>query len=91
MTLGDNDSEIFCVRFDQNDKYVACGCADGKIKIFNLETGKMAFLLANPGMSEFELMPITSLRWRNGDHKTQNVLVSVSADGEVIHWHVTSG
>jgi WD40 repeat protein len=61
VTLGDNDSEIFCVKFDKDDKYVACGCADGKIKIFNLETNKMAFLLANPEMSEFELMPITSL------------------------------
>jgi hypothetical protein len=49
---------------------VACGCADGKIKIFNLETGKMAFLLANPKLDTFEVMPITALRWRPGEHKT---------------------
>jgi len=70
VTLGDNDSEIFCCRFDKDDKYVACGCADGKIKIFNLETGKMAFLLANPKLDTFEVMPITALRWRPGEHKT---------------------
>jgi len=89
--LGDNDSEIFCCKFDKDDKYVACGCSDGKIKIFNLETGKMAFLLADQHSNEYEVMPITCLRWRPGDHKTQNVLVSVSADGSINHWHVTSG
>lgn len=25
VTLGDNDSEMFCVQFDKDDKYVACG------------------------------------------------------------------
>lgn len=57
-----------------------------------MTTGKMAFLLANPTVSEFEIMPITCLRWRPaGNHKTQNVLVTTSADGTVQHWHVTSG
>ena len=79
--MGDNDAEIFCIWFDKEDKYIACGCADGKIKIYNLETNKMAFLLANKVSSEYECMPITCLRWRPGDHKTANVLVSVSADG----------
>jgi len=91
VTLGDNEAEIFCVRFSGDDRYVACGCADGKIKIYNLETNKMAFLLANQVLTEYEIMPITCLRWRPGEHKTQNVLVSVSADGTVNHWHVTSG
>ena len=38
--LGDVAMETFCVRFDPNDKYIAAGCGDGSIKIFNVFTGK---------------------------------------------------
>ena len=33
--------EVFSVRFDQEDKYLACGCGDGTINIFNVLTGKL--------------------------------------------------
>jgi len=39
-TLGDTSTATFCVRYDWNDKYIATGCADGTIKIFNVFTGK---------------------------------------------------
>lgn len=44
-TLGDTKMPTFCVRYDYNDKYIAAGCADGTIKIFNVFTGKPSFIL----------------------------------------------
>jgi COMPASS component SWD3 len=36
--------------------------------------------------------PITCLRWKNSpDQKSKNILVSVSADGKITHWHTYSG
>ena len=60
MTVGESSSEVFCAKFDPEDRYVACGYGDGVIRIFNLETGKMSFSLT----SGIEEMPITGLRWR---------------------------
>lgn len=39
-TLGSLDTQCFCVRFDPHDKYIAQGCGDGSIRIFNAFTGK---------------------------------------------------
>ena len=39
-TLGDLTMRTFCVRFDPNDKYIAAGCGDGSIRIFNVFTAK---------------------------------------------------
>ncbi len=92
MTVGDSESEIFCCRLDPEDRYAACGYGDGVIRIFNMETGKLAFQLS--GQSGFhDEMPITSLRWRpqSSTMKTLNVLVSTQANGSIKHWHVSSG
>ena len=93
MTLMDTEDEIFCCKYDPTDKYIACGCGDGAVRVFNTLTGKMAFLLANPNKYDELLFPITCLRWRpiTPDMKTKNVLVACSADGSIFHWHVTSG
>lgn len=93
MTLMDTSDEIFTLKFDPNDKYVAWGCGDGAIRVYNVLTGKMAFLLANPKKYDDFLFPITCLRWRpvTQEMKTKNVLVACSADGWLYHWHVTSG
>ncbi|CAI2374280.1 unnamed protein product [Moneuplotes crassus] len=92
MTLMDTSDEIFTLKFDPNDKYIACGCGDGAIRVFNVKTGKMAFLLPNPKKYDGFLFPITCLRWRpvTPESKVQNVLVACSADGSLYHWHVTS-
>ena len=39
-TLGSLDTQTFCVRYDPNDKYLAQGCGDGTIRIYNVFTGK---------------------------------------------------
>ncbi len=95
MTVGDSASEVFCSKFDPEDRYIACGYGDGVVRIFNLETGKLAFSLSgnSPIGSFLEEMPVTGLRWRpqSASLKTMNVLVSVQADGSIKHWHATSG
>lgn len=93
ITLMDTEDEVFCCKYDPTDKYIAFGCGDGAIRVFNLSTGKMAFLLANPKKHEDNQMPVTCLRWRptSSEMKTKNILVACSADGAVYHWHVTSG
>ena len=39
-TLGNIDKATFCVRYDPNDKYIAQGCSDGSIRIYNVFSGK---------------------------------------------------
>ena len=43
MTLGDSSSEVFCVKYDPEDKYLAAGYGDGAVRVYNLETGKLSF------------------------------------------------
>ncbi len=43
MTLGDSQSEVFCAKYDPEDRYIACGYGDGVTRIYNLETGKLSF------------------------------------------------
>ena len=65
-TLHDTDGEIFSVRFDPEDRYLACGYGDGAVRVFNLDTGKLAFNLTGNAISHniFDEMPVTGLRWR---------------------------
>ena len=89
-TLGDLTMQTFCVRFDPNDKYIAAGCGDGAIRIFNVFTGKQSYIL-NTTMEE--PMPTTNIKWRPlaAPGVTKNVLISVNANGSLQHWHTTSG
>jgi WD40 repeat protein len=95
-TLGDKSTEIFCVQFDPEDRYIATGCGDGSIRVYNLLTGKLAYLMNEQKVSrpeEAKKMPTTAVRWRPtaGTMRTKNMLISVQADGSVAHWHTTSG
>jgi len=89
-TLGSLDSQTFCVRFDPLDKYIAQGCGDGTIRIYNVFSGKQSFVL-NTEMEQ--PMPTTQIRWRPTASKavTKNVIISVNANGALQHWHTTSG
>jgi COMPASS component SWD3 len=39
ITISENTSEVFCVRFSPDGKFVAAGCGDGAIRVFNAENG----------------------------------------------------
>jgi len=83
------ENEIFCVRFSPDSQYLAAAFGDGSIGIYNTTTGRRGFSLCSK--SE-EALPATQLRWRPAAcvSKTKNVLVSVTAEGLVHHWHITS-
>ncbi len=89
-TLGSLENQTFCVRFDPHDKYIAQGCNDGTIRIYNVFTGKQSYIL-NTEMEQ--PMPTTQLRWRPAQSMavTKNVIISVNANGSLQHWHTTSG
>ncbi len=58
--------------------------------MYNTENGNLSYTL-NSGVAN--ALPTTSIRFRplNDKSKTKNVLLAVNAEGEVQHWHVTSG
>ena len=66
MTLGDSSTEVFCLKYDPDDKYIACGYGDGAVRIYNLEQGKLSFTLAGSLAlaGAIDDMPITALEWR---------------------------
>jgi Anaphase-promoting complex subunit 4 WD40 domain len=45
MTVSDNSSEIFCVRFSPDGKFLAAGCGDGAVRVFSVATGRLAYNL----------------------------------------------
>ena len=94
--LGDGTSSIQSVRFDPHDRYLAAGCEDGSIKIYNVSNSKLVYTLnqrRSDGQPEEEKRPSNCIRWRPtfNSARSKNVLISVHADGSVQHWHTTSG
>jgi WD40 repeat protein len=57
MEVGEPGNEVFCVRYSNDDNYLATGMTDGKIKLYNATTGKIVSTMAGPSL------PITCLRY----------------------------
>jgi COMPASS component SWD3 len=91
MTVGDGKSEVFCCKFDPEDRYLAVGYGDGMCRIYNNTTGKLSYTLSSLSLDDDK--PITAVGWRpvSSTLKTANVLVTCSADGSLKHYHATSG
>jgi len=92
FNLSDAEHEVFCIRFSPDDQYLAAACGNGSIHVYNAMTGKRAFLL-NEKSGQDDGLPTTQVRWRPQQSlsKTKNVLISVGADGKIMHWHTSSG
>lgn len=90
VTISDNSSEVFCLRFSPDSKYLAAGTGDGAIRVFNSQYGNTAYNLQGGSSAA---LPTTSIRFRplNPAIKTKNVLIAANAAGTVQHWHLTSG
>lgn len=90
VTISSLTSEIFCVRFSPDGKFLAAGCGDGAIRVFNVQNGNLAYNLQ--GGSNVAL-PTTALRFRpiTPTTRTKNVFLAANAAGAVQHWHMTSG
>jgi COMPASS component SWD3 len=89
LTISGNTSEIFCVKFSPEGNFIAAGCGDGAIRVFNVSNGVMAYNLQ--GGSNIAL-PTTAIKFRpvTATTRTKNVLISANATGTVQHWHMTS-
>lgn len=90
VTIGENTSEVFCVKFSPDGKFLAAGCGDGSIRVFNAQTGSLSYNLQ--GGSNVAL-PTTALKFRpvTATTRTKNVFIAANAAGSVQHWHMTSG
>ncbi|GMH82792.1 hypothetical protein TrST_g4742 [Triparma strigata] len=90
ITITENTSEVFAIKFNPDGKFLAACCGDGAIRVFNSETGRMAYNLQR---GSAVALPSTAVKFRPDVEsvKTKNVLVSADALGNVEHWHMTSG
>lgn len=90
ITISENSSEVFCVRFSPDGRFVAAGCGDGAIRVFNTLTGALAY---NLQWGSNVALPTTAIRFRPNSEsaKTKNVILAANATGTVQHWHMTSG
>ena len=80
----------FSVKFDPTDKYIAAGCGDGTIRIFNVFTGEQSCIL---NTATEEPIPTIKVRWCPpvGSGATENILISVNWNGALQHWDTKSG
>jgi len=62
------------------------------LKVFHLHSGSLKMDVDTSADSK-NSSPCTSMRWRPPAYsdKTKNILLTGSADGRLIHWHVTTG
>ena len=90
MDISDNPAEVFVTKFSPEGNLLAAGCGDGAIRVFQTNTGRLAY---NLNVNNGSGLPTTAICFRpaSGVSKTRNVLLSVNSDGSVQHWHVTSG
>ena len=95
VTISDCPSEVFCCRFSPDGKFLAAGCGDGAVRVFNAETGRQAYSLNTKKGADTLAggLPTTGLRFRpiTAMSKTKNVMLVANSDGSVGHWHMTSG
>lgn len=91
MTLGERSSEVFSVRWSYEDSHVAAAMGDGTVRLFAAVDG--TFIRALDCRLGADRMPVTGVRWRPAGFsaKTKNVIVAITCDGNILHWHATSG
>ena len=43
VTISEQSSEVFTARWSSDGRFLAAGCGDGAVRVFNGQTGKLAF------------------------------------------------
>lgn len=78
------------MRFDDLDQCIAAGHSDGTIRIYDVMAGKEISVI-NRDMEN--PMPMKNIKWRPpaASSTTQNVMISVNANGSLQHWQTSSG
>ena len=63
-------------------------CDNGEIRVYNVDKERLSYSIEStrPGV------PFSYVKWRPKlNYKAKNVFVTANAEGEVQHWHLTSG
>lgn len=93
FTFKDSLDEIFSIKFDPDDKYIAYGCEDGQVRVLDLETKTVNYLLANPKVHKESVSPITAVCWKPGEieNAADRRLLACAADGMIYCWCPNTG
>lgn len=82
-------TEVYCVRFSPDESFLASGCGNGCVSIYNVSTSQEAFRLSHE-----DKCAAKQVCWRpeahNSSLRSRVVIVSASTDGCLRQWHVTS-
>ena len=49
ITISEQSSEVFTVRWSPDARYLAAGCGDGAVRVFNGENGRLAYKCVGGG------------------------------------------
>ncbi|OMJ95265.1 hypothetical protein SteCoe_1481 [Stentor coeruleus] len=87
----ESEAQVFSVRWSPDDNHIATGCSDGNLKLYSSLSG--ALIRSMSCKLSPEPCPVTSVRWRPDKiiSKTRNVLLAITCDGGIFHWHASSG
>lgn len=82
------DAAVFTMSFSPDSRFLAAGCGDGSVRVFN-SVGRLSYVMNAESRSK---LPATCLRFRptSAAAQTKNVLVVASADGSLSHYHLTT-
>lgn len=61
------EQDVYVVKFDPTDQFIAVGYGDGKIRIYFTGDGELKIEINanNMGMDGYDERPITNLRWKS--------------------------
>lgn len=92
MTVGTRDNEVFSLRFDNQDHYIAAGGYDGRVRVFSALSGFLHCEMMHVNQrTEYEKIPmVTCVRWRPNGQGTKGILMSTHTDGAINYWYPTS-
>lgn len=92
IAYSDLPSTAFCVRYSPSGEFLAVGLENGAVQLYSIDTGRLLYTL--PAAHE-DALSITGLRFRpEASHTSdalKNVLLITDANGQIRHWHFTSG
>ena len=86
--FGNQDNQVFTLKFNNNDKLLATGTIDGEVKIYDVVEGKNTAIAKSWSKSESST---TSVRWRPKRGEVDpHYLVATSSEGSVT-WLKSTG
>ena len=87
QSLKDGTSEIYSLRWNEDDSLLASARGSGFIHIYSSDLELKQLLDCKIA----DNLPICSVRWRPDKGLTKNVLLAATSEGGVMHWHATTG